>query len=79
MQCNAAVSVCLMHHPVSVWKLFRGQMRQPGAQMLHHPFCVMVRESENNVEHLSSRGAPSGIFLGRHSSFDIGMVACFML
>ena len=34
----------------------------------------MVRESEHNVEHLSSRGAPSGIFVGRHRSFDIDMV-----
>ena len=26
------------------------------------PFHVKVRESENNVEHLSSRGAQNGIF-----------------
>ena len=39
------------------------------------PFHVMVREIENNVEHLSSRGAPSGIVLGRHSNFDISRVA----
>ena len=38
------------------------------------PFHIMVKESENNVEHLSSRGAPSGIFLGVHMSFDISRV-----
>ena len=38
------------------------------------PFHIMVRESENNVEHLSSRGAPSAIFLGLHRSFDISRV-----
>ena len=68
-------------HPVSVWKLFRGQMRKPRSPVLHplrkkknFPFCVMVRKSENNVEYLSSRGAPSGIFLGRHSSCDTSRV-----
>ena len=34
----------------------------------------MVRESDNNGEHLSSRGTPSGIFLGRHISFDISKI-----
>ena len=33
------------------------------------PFDKMVRESENNVEHLRSRGALICIFLSRHSSF----------
>ena len=33
------------------------------------PFHISVRESENNVEHLRSRGALSGIFLSRQSSF----------
>ena len=34
----------------------------------------MVRERENNEEHLSCRGSPSGIFLGLHSGFDISRV-----
>ena len=38
------------------------------------PFLITIRESENNVKHLSSRGAPGGIFLGCHSSFDISRV-----
>ena len=38
------------------------------------PFYIVVRESENNMEHLRSRGAPSGIFLSRHISFDISRV-----
>ena len=29
------------------------------------------------MEHLSPRGAPSGIFIGRHSSFDVGNVEGF--
>ena len=68
------------HHPVSVWKFFRGQMRQPGDLVVHSlqekdfPIRAMVRESENNVEHLSSRGASRGIFINRHSTFDIGRV-----
>ena len=40
----------------------------------NYPFHLMVRESENDVEHLSSRGAPGGIFLSCHSSFDISRV-----
>ena len=38
------------------------------------PFHIMVRESENNVEHLRFRGAQSGIVLGRHSSFGSSRV-----
>ena len=34
----------------------------PPITIKKNPFHIMVRESENNVEHRSSRGAPSGIF-----------------
>ena len=57
-------------------------MRQPGACVLQplkekrktFPFCVMVRESENIVEHLRARGAQRGRCLGSISSFDINRV-----
>ena len=38
------------------------------------PFNIVVRESENNVEHLRFRGAPTGIFLPRHNTFGISRV-----
>ena len=41
-----------------------------------NPFHIMVRESENNVEHLRSRGAVSGIFISRHRSFGRSRVTC---
>ena len=63
-----------MHHPVNLRKLARGQMKKPGAVVLHplqekktNSFRILVRESENNVEHISSRCAPSGIFWGRQN------------
>lgn len=63
-----------MHHPVNLRKLARGQMKKPGAVVLHplqekktNSFRILVRESENNVEHIGSRCAPSGIFWGRQN------------
>ena len=55
-------------HPISEGKLYKRQMRQLGAQVLHplheknFPSAVMVRESENNESHMRFRGAPSSIF-----------------
>ena len=49
-------------------------MLHPLQEKINFPFRVMVRESENNVEQLSSRGAPNGIFIGHHCCFKISRV-----